>query len=552
MSDEGLIMIIVMQVESDEKDDIWLSLGKRSAAARSGVLCDWQRKVCFSQEESKESEDSEEVISSWNPLEILEIVASEYYEALAHSARIFSNQEQVSKATESEAEITDAESVDEREEIHDELDTEATDSEVSEVIQENELEFSDYESTESVDSVNEEISDGKMFKNIKKNLSNHRNRIRSSLKLNKPANLMVKNYENKIKDTVENYGEIISEKQKSGWKHSIKHVKGIQNEVKGKMREDVVKKSRNFILDAHIETDDEELDLPEVPSDVPEHVKTLAKNSLEKRLIKLKFFNKTWLSNSDKIPANSENLLMPPIVSTDMPSPVLKAEEGSHMKVPEATFEETLGKESETAETKVKVEPVFSSVEDQNEFNEWYAKKVESNSIKKKIKKYEPSSPCPSVSTMPSSVPLLSTPSKPSKETDAFSSSRQVVNKEQMWVVNMETVLVTMFALMNFRFKSIPFNQKHRVFYPFPKTSSTSTSPVPALTPAYRLSPTVTPSLASLEHTACGSSWSPLPSTPWPPRPQSGVSSQTSCVEESSDKPGYWQIKPGQLPEFVK
>ena len=161
-----------------------------------------------------------------------------------------------------------------------------------------------------MDSVNEEISDGKMFKNIKKNLSNHRNRIRSSLKLNKPANLMVKNYENKIKDTVENYGEIISEKQKSGWKHSIKHVKGIQNEVKGKMREDVVKKSKNFILDAHIETDDEELDLPEVPSDVPEHVKTLAKNSLEKRLIKLKFFNKTWLSNSDKIPANSENLLM--------------------------------------------------------------------------------------------------------------------------------------------------------------------------------------------------------------------------------------------------
>lgn len=146
----------------------------------------------------------------------------------------------------------------------------------------------------------------------------------------------------------------------------------------------------------------------------------------------------------------------------------------------------------------------------------------------------------------------MSTPSKPSKETDAFSSSRQVVNKEPMWVVNMETVLVTMFALMNFRFKSIPFNQKHRVFYPFPKTSSTSTSPVPALTPAYRLSPTVTPSLASLEHTACGSSWSPLPSTPWPPRPQSGVSSQTSCVEESSDKPGYWQIKPGQLPEFVK
>ena len=177
--------------------------------------------------------------------------------------------------------------------------------------------------------------------------------------------------------------------------------------------------------------------LPEVPSDVLEHVKTLAKNSLEdveKRLIKLKFFNKTWLSNSDKIPANSENLLMPPIVSTDMPSPVLKAEEGSHMKVPEATFEETLGKESETAETKVKVEPVFSSVEVQNEFNEWYAKKVESNSIKKKIKKYEPSSPCPSVSTMPSLVPLLSTPSKPSKETDAFSSSRQVVNKKPMWV----------------------------------------------------------------------------------------------------------------------
>ena len=59
----------------------------------------------------------------------------------------------------------------------------------------------------------------------------------------------------------------------------------------------------------------------------------------------------------------------------------------------------------------------------------------------------------PSVSTLPSSVSLLSNPSKPTKETDAFSSSRQVVDKEPMWVVNMETVIVTMFALMNFSFK---------------------------------------------------------------------------------------------------
>ena len=32
---------------------------------------------------------------------------------------------------------------------------------------------------------------------------------------------MVKNYQNKINETVENYGELVSEEQKSSWEHSI-------------------------------------------------------------------------------------------------------------------------------------------------------------------------------------------------------------------------------------------------------------------------------------------------------------------------------------------
>ena len=80
-----------------------------------------------------------------------------------------------------------------------------------------------------------------------------------------------------------------------------------------------------------------------------------------------------------------------------------------------------------------KVEPFFSSDEDQKCFTDWYNKKVKSNSVRKKVRKFEPS--FPSVSTMLSSVSLLSPPNKPTKETDAFSSSSQVVNKEPMWVV---------------------------------------------------------------------------------------------------------------------
>ena len=41
---------------------------------------------------------------------------------------------------------------------------------------------------------------------------------------------------------------IISEKQKSGWEHSIKHVEVIQDEVKAKVNEEKVDKSISLLL----------------------------------------------------------------------------------------------------------------------------------------------------------------------------------------------------------------------------------------------------------------------------------------------------------------
>ena len=57
--------------------------------------------------------------------------------------------------------------------------------------------------------------------------------------------------------------------------------------------------------------------------------------------------------------------------------------------------------------------------------------------------------------------------------------------------------------------------------------------------------------------TAPSAQWH-LPRLPqWPQHvseswPESAVRSQASCVDNSCDKAGYWQIKPGLLPEFVK
>ena len=141
-----------------------------------------------------------------------------------------------------------------------------------------------------------------------------------------------------------------------------------QKEIKA-MKEDKVQKSllsMNLLILKMMKSK-----LPEVLSDVPECVKTksdgLNMNSLEdaeKRLIKWKVLNKLWLSNSDKIPANSDSIL-PPNFPTDIPSKSI-AKMGSDMIVPEVDLEDTLSAETNTAQ----MENVFSTLEGGDEFNE--------------------------------------------------------------------------------------------------------------------------------------------------------------------------------------
>lgn len=96
----------------------------------------------------------------------------------------------------------------------------------------------------------------------------------------------------------------------------------------------------------------------------------------------------------------------------------------------------------------------------------------------------------------------------------------------------------------------LPKSSLSNTFQPVTLSPSlTRTNPVLSLASTYSSISTVTPSQAATVTPACDSTLPPGQGISWP---ESAMRSQASCVDNRCDKAGYWQIKPGLLPEFVK
>ena len=129
---------------------------------------------------------------------------------------------------------------------------------------------------------------------------------------------------------------------------------------------------------------------------------------IEKRLTKLKFFNQTWLKEireTQPIKCVKNDLEVPTVISKDE----------------EITAEPTLDIKE------VKIEPVVSTKDESEAFNDWYYAKIGENKIPKK---YKPILSCSKSEMMKSA------------------SSKQVVTETSpiMWKVDMNVVIVVKIA----------------------------------------------------------------------------------------------------------
>ena len=222
--------------------------------------------------------------------------------------------------------------------------------------------------------------------------------------------------------------------------------------------------------------------LPKVPTDSVLRTKNC--EEIEEKLLKLKFFNKTWL----------------PTKSSDLQHDDDKTS---------TEVDDTVDESKEAIAEHVEVEPFFSSLDDQQDFNNWYEKKVEeSKPPKKKAKKPQAKcEPCvlPNQALQNSFTtkaivetcvePILSSKPVTKKVTmetggENILSPQPVTDKEPMLqVVNLNTVIVIFFTILSFLHKS-----NHRIFK---SQSEPSCKPVLPMFSMYKPSPALPPSSAN-------------------------------------------------------
>ena len=215
-------------------------------------------------------------------------------------------------------------------------------------------------------------------------LKNKRSMLFRSISLRKP----VKKVEKKLiifKRTVSEFTAAFSNNTKAigEWKSDIKdiekalaHLK-IEELSKDNLSPPVTKEAdhkeeeKSVNLESEVQTiDSEENDveifealknLPKVPTDPV--FRTKGCEEIEDKLLKLKFFNKTWLQDKSSDPQHAEDK-----TSTQV--------------------EDSADASKEPIDIEEHVEPFFSSSDDQQDFNDWYEQKIEeSKPPKKKVKK---------------------------------------------------------------------------------------------------------------------------------------------------------------------
>ena len=351
----------------------------------------------------------------------LEIIASEHYEALAESYRRHNSQ------------------VDEEER---------------------------FEANESSDkSANKSFRSKTVSKeNERKNLSNlamrnikrHVQRIFRNIKIKKNVDKMIENLLSKSKQIMTkntifkkdmsiikmkiNQVKIANKNMKAEAKNVVKSKKQVNKEFKPQEAQ----KTRTSMLDEHLEQE-ENLNLPEVPGGALEPVKAELVNygtkansfeDLEKRLTKLKFFNKTWLKN-ENIPEiyKLENEAGLEVSNTAHDDAVVEKENEDQVVV--NSIKEDIAAETMLDIKDDKIEPVFSTKEEIEAFNAWYYQKIAENRI-----------------------PKISKPKLSSVKTEVMesSSTKQVLTKTNtaMMKVDVNVVIVMMIALIKMKLVSFP------------------------------------------------------------------------------------------------
>ena len=189
---------------------------------------------------------------------------------------------------------------------------------------------------------------------------------------------------------------------------------------------------------------------------------------IEKNLIRLKFFNITWLP--DKLDSNAKS------------KPVTAGIE----ELSEDALDDDFGQV-----TTKSIEPVLSTSEERKEFNDWYSSVVSNRSheIKREPSAFHQTPP------MKISVPRNS-PKQPTqpmpilmKDKMVPCSCSQVTNMSTpVWLVNMEAIIVLIIAMFNFsdlKPLNYPFVPIPAFSIPKNKAYPTPVTPVSAPAPAY-------------------------------------------------------------------
>ena len=172
---------------------------------------------------------------------------------------------------------------------------------------------------------------------------------------------------------------------------------------------------------------------------------------IERRLTKLKFFNQTWLKDLSKTKTT-----MGKRKDHDVPYAAHDAVEESDDKVPAVRVLKAEPKAEHHDAILVVSEPVTSSKEDIDAFNDWYLKKKSQSEIPKKSRSRFLSSSCAITEEMaPNIGEQVVTNTAPTK-----------------WKVDMDLVIVLLIALVNLMPK-YPI-RKH---FPVPVTASISVNP---------------------------------------------------------------------------
>ena len=302
-----------------------------------------------------------------------------------------------------------------------------------------------------------------------RNLKRHFQRISRSVKANKSPDRMINNFLKKSKQVIRKFKNNLSNREMSGIQKKMDEVKIANHKMKAEaenlhfqfqVKEFVPKKSqktKTFMLDDYIEQDQDELKLPDVPSGTPEHDKSEVGKldtkpnpfeDIESRLTKLKFFNKTWLKNEhvSKIHPVKSGQNVPKVSSNAQENAIVENEK-------EVPIVDSI--KEEIADEPVTIEPVFSTKEEIDAFNDWYYKKIAENKIRKRSK------------------PISISP-KTGIEVMESSCVKQVVTKttSSVWKVDMDVVIVLLVALVSLLPKYL-----FRKHFPVPVTASTLINP---------------------------------------------------------------------------